>query len=194
MCIRDRPCRIYAPVGTHETLLAYLVRRLLENGANSSFVNRVADRRVPVEELIADPVEIVRAMPAPGEPHERISLPRHLFGPERLNSIGMDLSNEDHLSELARGLEESLRIDWAAAPATEDVYKRQIFPLASTSFFSHSVTLFQRLKLDGSIKMKNFSSAQILSPVVTPVYKGHLPVSMALILPFKHHQMMSLKM
>ena len=115
----NRPCRIYAPVGTHETLLAYLVRRLLENGANSSFVNRVADRRVRIEELIADPVEIVRAMPVPGEPHERISLPRHLFGPERLNSIGMDLSNEDHLSELARGLEEGRRIDWAAAPATE---------------------------------------------------------------------------
>jgi len=115
----NRPCRIYAPVGTHETLLAYLVRRLLENGANSSFVNRVADRRVRIEELIADPVEIVRAMPVPGEPHERITLPRHLFGPARLNSIGMDLSNEDHLSELAWGLEESLRIDWAAAPATE---------------------------------------------------------------------------
>ena len=59
----DRPCRIYAPVGTHETLLAYLVRRLLENGANSSFVNRIADEQVPVEELIADPVEAVRAMP-----------------------------------------------------------------------------------------------------------------------------------
>ena len=60
----DRPCRIYAPVGTHETLLAYLVRRLLENGANSSFVNRIADRAVPVEELIADPVATARAMPA----------------------------------------------------------------------------------------------------------------------------------
>ena len=51
-----RPCRIYAPVGTHETLLAYLVRRLLENGANTSFVNRIADPDVPVEELIEDPV------------------------------------------------------------------------------------------------------------------------------------------
>jgi RHH-type proline utilization regulon transcriptional repressor/proline dehydrogenase/delta 1-pyrroline-5-carboxylate dehydrogenase len=119
----NRPCRIYAPVGTHETLLAYLVRRLLENGANSSFVNRVADRRVPVEELTVDPVEIVRAMPVPGEPHERISLPRHLFGPERLNSIGMDLSNEDHLSELARALEEGLRIDWVAAPAMQQAVR-----------------------------------------------------------------------
>ena len=60
----DRPCRIYAPVGTHETLLAYLVRRLLENGANTSFVNRIADRGVPVDELIADPVAVARAHPA----------------------------------------------------------------------------------------------------------------------------------
>ncbi|WP_296218929.1 proline dehydrogenase family protein, partial [uncultured Sphingomonas sp.] len=57
----NRPCRIYAPVGTHETLLAYLVRRLLENGANSSFVNRIADPEVSIADLVADPVAIVRA-------------------------------------------------------------------------------------------------------------------------------------
>ncbi|SUH16391.1 trifunctional transcriptional regulator/proline dehydrogenase/pyrroline-5-carboxylate dehydrogenase [Salmonella enterica subsp. enterica] len=55
----NRPCRIYAPVGTHETLLAYLVRRLLENGANTSFVNRIADATLPLDELVADPVEAV---------------------------------------------------------------------------------------------------------------------------------------
>ena len=60
----DRPCRIYAPVGTHETLLAYLVRRLLENGANTSFVNRIADETVPLADLIADPVEVARAIAA----------------------------------------------------------------------------------------------------------------------------------
>src|SRR5205085_44275 len=56
----DRPCRIYAPVGTHETLLAYLVRRLLENGANTSFINRIADPAVSVDELVTSPVESVR--------------------------------------------------------------------------------------------------------------------------------------
>lgn len=55
----NRPCRIYAPVGTHETLLAYLVRRLLENGANTSFVNRIADTTLPLDELVACPVEAV---------------------------------------------------------------------------------------------------------------------------------------
>ncbi|OWK22833.1 hypothetical protein AJ87_46210 [Rhizobium yanglingense] len=62
----NRPCRIYAPVGTHETLLAYLVRRLLENGANSSFVNRISDPNVSVDELVADPVDVVEAMPVVG--------------------------------------------------------------------------------------------------------------------------------
>ncbi|SUG33837.1 trifunctional transcriptional regulator/proline dehydrogenase/pyrroline-5-carboxylate dehydrogenase [Salmonella enterica subsp. arizonae] len=58
----NRPCRIYAPVGTHETLLAYLVRRLLENGANTSFVNRIADATLPLDELVADPVEAVEKL------------------------------------------------------------------------------------------------------------------------------------
>ncbi|MFX8425991.1 proline dehydrogenase family protein, partial [Acinetobacter baumannii] len=53
----NRPCRIYAPVGSHETLLAYLVRRLLENGANTSFVNRINDETLDIDDLIADPVE-----------------------------------------------------------------------------------------------------------------------------------------
>ena len=64
----DRPCRIYAPVGTHETLLAYLVRRLLENGANSSFVNRIADPAVSIDELIADPVDTVARHARHGRP------------------------------------------------------------------------------------------------------------------------------
>ena len=57
----DRPCRIYAPVGSHETLLAYLVRRLLENGANSSFVNQIVDPAIGLDELLADPVDAARA-------------------------------------------------------------------------------------------------------------------------------------
>jgi RHH-type proline utilization regulon transcriptional repressor/proline dehydrogenase/delta 1-pyrroline-5-carboxylate dehydrogenase len=100
----NRPCRIYAPVGTHETLLAYLVRRLLENGANSSFVNRIADEDVPVEELAADPVAVAEAMGAPGAPNPHIRLPRDLFGGGRENSLGLDLSAEGTLEELAGAL------------------------------------------------------------------------------------------
>src|SRR5437773_1932009 len=70
-------CRIYAPVGTHETLLAYLVRRLLENGANSSFVNQIVDPDVPLERLLEDPV--TAAQPFAGTPHPRVRLPRDLY-------------------------------------------------------------------------------------------------------------------
>jgi len=116
----DRPCRIYAPVGTHETLLAYLVRRLLENGANSSFVNRIADPGVPVSALVADPVLVVRATPEPGAKHEGIALPADLYAAEgsggRRNSAGIDLTDELALEALSGALQESALGDWRALP------------------------------------------------------------------------------
>ncbi len=119
-----RPCRIYAPVGTHETLLAYLVRRLLENGANSSFVNKIADPAVPVSELIADPVERVRAMSVVGAQHDKIVLPANLFGNARQNSGGVDLSNETELSNLSAQLQASAAKDWSARPLLADGSER----------------------------------------------------------------------
>ncbi|MBS0219396.1 MAG: trifunctional transcriptional regulator/proline dehydrogenase/L-glutamate gamma-semialdehyde dehydrogenase [Proteobacteria bacterium] len=116
----DRPCRIYAPVGTHETLLAYLVRRLLENGANTSFVHQIADTDFPVERLLADPVERARTLVSVGAPHERIALPRDLFKPARLNSMGMDLASEQRLAELAQALTASAQEAWHAAPHLGD--------------------------------------------------------------------------
>jgi RHH-type transcriptional regulator, proline utilization regulon repressor / proline dehydrogenase / delta 1-pyrroline-5-carboxylate dehydrogenase len=87
----DRPCRIYTPVGSHETLLAYLVRRLLENGANSSFVYQLVDDTVPIAALAADPVE--QAARHGGTPHPKVVLPADLFGTERMNSAGCDLAS-----------------------------------------------------------------------------------------------------
>ncbi len=95
-------CRIYAPVGSHETLLAYLVRRLLENGANTSFVNRIVDARVPIASLIADPV--VRARETGGAPHPAIPLPSALFPDGRVNSRGFDASNETEIVSMADAL------------------------------------------------------------------------------------------
>ncbi len=100
-----RLVRIYAPVGSHETLLAYLVRRLLENGANSSFVNRIVDENVPVDELIADPVEVAARLA--GAPHPAIALPRDLYGAARANSMGFDLSSESVRARLAAALDAS---------------------------------------------------------------------------------------
>ena len=110
----NRPCRVYAPVGSHETLLAYLVRRLLENGANTSFVNRIADAAVSVDELVEDPVEAARAVVPIGAPHPKIVAPRDLFAPERANSAGLDLNNEARLAALGQALERSAQADWRA--------------------------------------------------------------------------------
>ncbi len=111
----NRPARIYAPVGTHETLLAYLVRRLLENGANSSFVNRIGDKSVSIDELVADPADVVRSMAEIGARHDQIALPRDLYGVRR-NSTGLDLSNETVLAELSASLKTSATREWVAAP------------------------------------------------------------------------------
>ena len=111
----DRPCRIYAPVGTHETLLAYLVRRLLENGANSSFVHRIWDETVSLDDLAADPVEESRKIQPIGSPHPILALPSDIYGVRR-NSCGIDLSSETALSELCDSLKESAGMRWTASP------------------------------------------------------------------------------
>jgi RHH-type proline utilization regulon transcriptional repressor/proline dehydrogenase/delta 1-pyrroline-5-carboxylate dehydrogenase len=107
-----RPCRIYAPVGAHETLLAYLVRRLLENGANSSFVNRIADPHVAIEDLIAGPVAAAKA--SGGAPHPRIAAPPDLYGPARRNARGLDLADENALARLAQATLASAAKSWRA--------------------------------------------------------------------------------
>ena len=113
----NRPCRIYAPVGTHETLLAYLVRRLLENGANTSFVNQIANPEVTLDTLLRDPVEQALALQPVGAPHPRIALPRDLLG-ARKNSRGLDLANEQVLAGLAATLQEGQPV--AAVPVLAD--------------------------------------------------------------------------
>ena len=119
----NRPCRIYAPVGTHETLLAYLVRRLLENGANTSFVNRIADTSLPIDELVADPVTAVEKLGASegaiGLPHPKIPLPRELYGDNRVNSTGLDMANEHRLASLSSALLSSAAQPCLAEPIIE---------------------------------------------------------------------------
>ncbi len=115
-----RACRIYAPVGLHETLLAYLVRRLLENGANTSFVNRIADEDLPLAALVEDPVMTVLTMAAKdgivGASHPAIALPRNLYGNVRPNSRGLDLASEIELTSMAQTLAQSHTQAWTAEP------------------------------------------------------------------------------
>jgi RHH-type transcriptional regulator, proline utilization regulon repressor / proline dehydrogenase / delta 1-pyrroline-5-carboxylate dehydrogenase len=108
----NQPCRIYAPVGSHEDLLAYLVRRLLENGANTSFVNRLADDEAPIADIIADPVVEVGKLTE--VPHPRIPLPRDLF-PGRPNSKGMALWDDGTREGLVAGMTAALSAPVEAA-------------------------------------------------------------------------------
>ncbi len=135
----DVPCRVYAPVGSHEDLLPYLVRRLLENGANTSFVNRVVDEDVSIRDLVADPCETVRAFAS--RPHPRIPLPVGLYGNSamlaqdsnsvsRKNSMGVNLANDNELRALADSVN-AARGPWSAAP---------LVPGAATGEASRDVT------------------------------------------------------
>lgn len=108
------PCRIYAPVGSHKDLLGYLVRRLLENGANTSFINLIADDEIPMEKIIMDPVNRIKNLN--NKPHPHIPLPKNLYGIERQNSQGLDLSNTQVLSELKNQMEAAEKQKWESSP------------------------------------------------------------------------------
>ena len=128
------PVRIYAPVGSHKELLAYLVRRLLENGANSSFVNRIADEQVSLDELVRDPVAELGALQPKRNP--KIVLPTELFGTSRRNSAGVDLSDplvREPLLERLKALESR---SWTAKPG---IGKGEARPIVSPH--DHRVTV-----------------------------------------------------
>nr|WP_254774432.1 bifunctional proline dehydrogenase/L-glutamate gamma-semialdehyde dehydrogenase PutA [Marinobacter sp. AC-23] len=109
------PCRIYAPVGKHSDLLAYLVRRLLENGANSSFVNQIVDTSISPEEIAKDPIDIVQEL---GEnlSSKVIVRPADLFGANRRNSKGWDITDPVTVAQIDKGRDAFLRHRWAGGP------------------------------------------------------------------------------
>jgi len=107
-------CRIYAPVGTHRDLLAYLVRRLLENGANSSFINQVVDEKVGPEVIAADPFYILDAE-QPGVA-KLISKPNDIYQPQRPNSMGWDLRNHDDVEAFQQARDQFKAHTWVAEP------------------------------------------------------------------------------
>ena len=111
------PCRIYCPVGSHEDLLPYLVRRLLENGANTSFVNRLADDAAPIDDVVRDPLEELG--PLPYRPHAGIGLPADLYGDARRNSAGVDLSDIRVVEPLLRQMGAAAAQHWEALPIVD---------------------------------------------------------------------------
>lgn len=100
------PCRVYAPVGSHEDLLPYLVRRLLENGANTSFVNRIVDESIDVRDIVEDPIDVTRA--SASMPHPRIPSPLDIFQPERKNSRGFNLPDRNILTPTLEAMQQAL--------------------------------------------------------------------------------------
>ncbi len=157
-----RPCRIYAPVGSHETLLAYLVRRLLENGANTSFVNRIADEHLPLAQLVEDPVTTVEAMAAAegvvGAPHPAIPLPGALYGAARLNSAGLDLAGEPQLTALAQALAHAAGPAWQASPLLAGALPSA----ASTTAIAASIAVSTRAPLTAP------TLGQTIAPMTAP--------------------------
>lgn len=130
-------CRIYAPVGSHEDLLPYLVRRLLENGANTSFVNRIVDDGLPVDDLVRSPVRELRRLKS--LPHPRIPLPEDLYAPRR-NAEGIDLSDPLSLATLDAALDDAKAGTWSAEPiTTADVSPGDAQPVVSPDALKRKV-------------------------------------------------------
>ena len=101
----DRPCRVYAPVGNHEDLLPYLVRRLLENGSNTSFVNKIIDESIDVQDIVADPWKVAASHDF--LPHDQIPQPVDIFQPERDNSHGFNVADRNVSRKLLSDMEEA---------------------------------------------------------------------------------------
>ncbi|WP_394243245.1 bifunctional proline dehydrogenase/L-glutamate gamma-semialdehyde dehydrogenase PutA [Halopseudomonas laoshanensis] len=106
--------RIYAPVGAHKDLLPYLVRRLLENGANSSFVHKLVDKKVPIETLIEHPLVSLRRHASPA--NHRIPMPADIYGTERRNSRGINLDVLSQWLPLKQQLDQHMQSSWTGAP------------------------------------------------------------------------------
>ena len=119
------PCRIYAPVGHHETLLAYLVRRLLENGANSSFVNRIADQSLDLTQLVRHPRDIILTAATSTQPigqaNPQIPTPSQLYASIRDNSLGLDLHNDSVIKTLDELVQQQQQHQWHAEALGNDL-------------------------------------------------------------------------
>ena len=112
-----KQCRVYAPVGSHEDLLPYQVRRMLENGANTSFVNRLVDESEPIEAIVSDPLQEVAELESIA--HPKIVLPAHLYGAARLNSSGINMPDRAVTAVLSTDMRLAIGNDYKALPIVD---------------------------------------------------------------------------
>jgi RHH-type proline utilization regulon transcriptional repressor/proline dehydrogenase/delta 1-pyrroline-5-carboxylate dehydrogenase len=153
------PCRVYAPVGSHEDLLPYLVRRLLENGANTSFVNRLVDLELNIDDITRDPIEVVRKNQK--HKHPQIPLPIDIFQPERKNSKGINLADVATLKQLEEELTKCQSNKITAMPLIpgykNQLKARDVFSPADLSFMvGHCIEANQQ---DVELALNNAQSA-----------------------------------
>lgn len=161
----NMPCRIYAPVGSHKDLLAYLVRRLLENGANSSFVNQILDIHIPVSALVENPLQTAKDLNY--QSHPAIPLPLNIYGEKRMNSKGLDLSNPQELARILNELHECSQSKWLAMPMLADPIdtaspQKEVFNPADTSEVIGHVILAGEAEAEKALQaaVRAFSSWQ----------------------------------
>ncbi|PMR71370.1 bifunctional proline dehydrogenase/L-glutamate gamma-semialdehyde dehydrogenase PutA [Halomonas heilongjiangensis] len=148
---RGTYCRIYAPVGAHKDLLPYLVRRLLENGANSSFVHQLVDPKVPVESLCEHPVETLKQYSRLANP--RIPLPRDIYGPQRKNSRGVNLNIRNQYQPLMDAMSRFMDKTYRARPLLA-------FEVADDAASTHEVTSpYDRNQRVGSVQWTSAAQA-----------------------------------
>ncbi len=124
----NRPCRIYAPVGSHEDLLPYLVRRLLENGANTSFVNRLTDLTLEVDAITQDPIDKVRKHPM--HKHPKLPLPKEIYGASRINSAGVNLADMHTVETLLNQVKAESSLTHQATSLVPDSEALELEPMA----------------------------------------------------------------
>ena len=159
----DRLVRVYAPVGTHETLLAYLVRRLLENGANSSFVHKLVDATIPAAELMTPPWKLYSQ--SEGQPNKAVKLPQNLFA-DRKNSKGYDLTNELVLEKLEQAFNQANIEDAASLilpPANDPQDPIKVFNPANTEEALGEVTFLNKDMIPEVFAQANATEWQQLS-------------------------------
>lgn len=174
-------CRVYAPVGAYETLLAYLVRRLLENGANSSFVHQIVDKDVPIDDLIASPVELSKK--AKGESNPYFTKPEFIYPGNRRNSKGLDLSNEITLNQLQNELNKFGKKEYLAYPLINGFKKpsdRDLNAIYSPANLSDKVgQVIKSTSEDIEIAVDNAENAFVKWSGLSPKERGEFLLKMA---------------
>jgi len=150
--------RIYAPVGNHRDLLPYLVRRLLENGANSSFVHRLVDARCPVSELVEHPWQKLNACSPLHNP--RIPLPRHIYGEERLNSRGPNIDIESQWHPFSDEIQRWLGHQWQGGPIINGQRLTTDLQVPVTAPYDHRINVGQVCFADPSCVEQALATAQ----------------------------------